>query len=100
VERRRQVTQMSDMHGDDTTPTLEVRILRDGAVVQRELCETEAEANALVEAWSDVDGVVVEVDDLARDTGGAGVLDPRPWEVDADDLAYEGAAPTDEEEER
>jgi hypothetical protein len=89
---------MSEMQEKDTTPTLEVRILRDGVVVQRELCATEAEANAVVEAWSDVEGVVVEVEDLARSPRGAGVLDPRPWEVDADDLLYEGSADTDEEE--
>jgi hypothetical protein len=89
---------MSEMQEKDTTPTLEVRILRDGAIVQRELCATEAEANAVVEAWSDVDGVTVEVEDLARSTRGAGVLDPRPWEVDADDLVYEGSVETEEEE--
>lgn len=96
----RQVSQMSELPSDRTTPTLEVRVLRDGVVTHRELCESDAEANAVVQAWSDVDGVVVEVADLTRVAGRSGVLDPQPWEVDAEDLVYEGAAYTDEEEER
>ena len=34
---------MSERQADSTTPTLEVRILRDGVVIQRELCETDQE---------------------------------------------------------
>jgi hypothetical protein len=89
---------MSEMHADSTTPTLEVRILRDGVVIQRELCETDEEANAVVEAWSDTEGILVEVEDLSRSGGSAGVLDPRPWEVDAEDLVYEDVLLPDEEE--
>ena len=84
------------MQADSTTPRLEVRILRDGVVVQRELCETAEEADAVVEAWSDTEGVVVEVEDLTRSGRAAGVLDPRPWEVDAEDLVYDGSAYDDE----
>jgi hypothetical protein len=87
---------MSETQADSTTPTLEVRILRDGVLVQRELCETDEEANAVVEAWSDTEGVVVEVEDLSRSPAG-GVLDPRPWEVDAEDLVYEDTAYAEEE---
>lgn len=86
------------MQGKDATPTLEVRIIRNGVVVQREMYETEEEADAVVEAWSDVDGVAVEVEDLVRSRSGAGVLDPEPWEVDADDLVYESPAFPDEDE--
>lgn len=89
---------MSEMQERGVTPTLEVRVVRDGVVVQRELCETDDEANAVVEAWSDVEGVVVEVSDLARDTARAGVLDPQPWEVDAEDLVREDTAYAEEEE--
>jgi hypothetical protein len=89
---------MSEMQTDSTTPTLEVRILRDGVVIQRELCETDEEANAVVEAWSDTEGILVEVEDLSRSGGSAGVLDPRPWEVDAEDLVYEDVLLPDEEE--
>ena len=89
---------MSEAQADSTTPTLEVRVLRDGVVIQRELCETDEEANAVAEAWSDAEGVRVEVEDLSRSGASPGVLDPRPWEVDAEDLLYEGTAYVDEEE--
>ena len=84
------------MQADSTTPRLEVRILRDGVIVQRELCETAEEADVVVEAWSDTEGVVVEVEDLTRSGRAAGVLDPRPGEVDAEDLVYDGSAYDDE----
>jgi hypothetical protein len=89
---------MSDMQADNPTPTLEVRVLRDGVLVKRELCETDDEANAVVDAWSEVEGVVCQVEDLTRSDAPAGVLDPRPWEVDAEDATYEGAAYADEED--
>ena len=89
---------MSEVQGSDTTPTLAVSILRDGVVVSRELVESDAQANAVVEAWADVEGVEVRVEDLARSAPSA-VLDPRPWEVDADDAVYESDA-YDEDEER
>ena len=73
---------------DGTTPTLEVRILRDGVLVQRELVESDSEATAVLDAWSEVEGVEVRVEDLAR-SAPSHVLDPRPWEVDADDVLYE-----------
>jgi hypothetical protein len=81
---------------DDTTPTLEVRILRDGVLVQRELCESGEQADAVVDRWSDVEGVVVEIEDLVRDRAAVGVLDPRPWEVDDDRDAYDGSVYDDE----
>jgi hypothetical protein len=82
------------------TPSIEVRVYRDNDLVERELCETEVEAAAVTEAWSDVEGVVCRVDDLSGGSEPAGVLDPRPWEVDADD-AFSFEAPTlDNDEER
>jgi hypothetical protein len=89
---------MSEIQADGTTPTLEVRVLRDGDVVERVLCASDADADAIVQAWSDVEGVVVEVGDLTRGAARPGVLDPQPWEVDAEDLTYEATAFTDEEE--
>jgi len=89
---------MSERYVDSTTPSLEVRVLRDGVVVHRELCETDDQADAIVLAWSDTEGVVVEVDDLSRRATPAGILDPRPWEVDAEDLVYEGAAYADDDD--
>jgi hypothetical protein len=90
---------MSEIQADRIPPTLEVRVLRDGVVVERQLCDSDAEANAVVEAWSDVDGVVVEVDDLTRNAERTGVLEPRPWEVDAAEPGHESPF-TDEEEQR
>lgn len=88
---------MSEAQADSTTPTLEVRIIRDGVVIQRELCVTDEEAGAVADAWADAEGIVVEVEDLSRSGGSAGVLDPRPWEVDAEDLVHEGTAYEEEE---
>lgn len=85
---------------DWDNPTLEVRIYRDGELTQRERVETEEEATALVETWSDVEGVRCEVVDLTRDAEPSGILDPRPWEVDADDLTADDVAYVDEEEPR
>lgn len=81
-------------------PTLEVRIYRDGVLTQRELVETDEEAAALVDTWSDVEGVRCEIVDLTRDREPGGVLDPRPWEVDAEGLTTEDLAYSDEEGER
>ena len=89
---------MSERYVDSTTPTLEVLVLRDGVIVHRELCETDDQAEAIVLAWSDTEGVVVEVDDLSRRAAPAGILEPRPWEVDPDDLVYEAAAYADDED--
>ena len=77
---------MADIQ-NGTTPTLEVRILRDGVVVQREFVESGEEADEVASTWSDVEGVEVRVEDLTR-SGSARVLDPRPWEVDPDDAEY------------
>lgn len=91
---------MSETQADHTTPTLEVRVLRDGIVVHRELCESGADASVVVQTWSDVEGVAVEVVDLTRDKEPSGVLEPRPWEVDADDAGEQSTTFDDEEEER
>ena len=46
------------------SPTLEVRVLRHGALVHRELCASDADAAAVADRWSELDGITVEVDDL------------------------------------
>ena len=58
---------MSDLRQEDfgVTPTLEVRVYRDGVLVQRVLCETEEDAVATVEAAEEEMGVRCEVDDLS-----------------------------------
>jgi hypothetical protein len=80
------------------TPTIEVRVYRDGSLVQRELCESAVEAAAVVDSWSEVEGVICQVDDTSSGSVPAGVLDPRRWEVDADESFYEGPDADDEEE--
>ena len=80
----------------DSTPTVEVRVFRDGVLVQLELCESDDDARAVVDAWSEVEGVTCRIEDLVRDRAPAGVLDPRPWEVDPDD-AYPASAYEDED---
>ena len=47
------------------TPTLEMRAYRRGELVHRELCASEAEAAALVEAWEEEPGIECEIDDLS-----------------------------------
>ena len=91
---------MSETQADRTNPAVEVRVLRDGVLVARELCENDQEASAVVEAWSDEEGITVEVDDLARDAERTGVLEPRPWEVDAAEPGRETALSDEGEEER
>ena len=46
------------------SPTLEVRVLRHGTLVHRELCASDADAAAVADRWSELDGITVEVDDL------------------------------------
>jgi hypothetical protein len=81
---------MSDFQ-ESTIPTLEVLIYHDGAIVQRELCESEDEASAIVDSWADREGVVCQVEDLRR-SADPGVLEPRSWEVDAVEDLYETSA--------
>ena len=80
---------MSDLRQEDfgVTPTLEVRVYRDGALVQRVLCESEEDAVATVEAAEEELGVKCEVDDLSAQ------------HHDVDDLDVERTDITDFDEE-
>jgi uncharacterized Zn finger protein len=60
----------------DTAPTVEVTIYRDGEVIHRELCETDVDAEAVVEQWKEVDGTEFQVDDLAVHHRPTDVLEP------------------------
>lgn len=73
---------MSDLRPADIgeTPTLELRVYRHGEMVHRQLCVTEAEAAAVVEAWEEEPGTACEVDDLS---GPRHDLEAR--EIDRDD---------------
>lgn len=80
------------------TPSIEVRVYRDGDLVQRELCDTEVDAAAVVDAWSEVEGVVCQVDDLGNGSASADLLDPLPWEVDVNGASFESSADDNEGE--
>jgi hypothetical protein len=60
----------------DTAPTVEVKVYRHGALVHRELCESEADAAAAVEQWKEVDGAEFEVDDLGVHHRPTDILEP------------------------
>ena len=47
------------------SPVVEVRVYRHGVLTLRQLCEGVEEAAAVVDAWSELDGVECEVDDLS-----------------------------------
>ena len=68
---------MSEMFEErEGTPTVEVRVYRDGALVHRELCESEEESAALVEQWAEQEGVECEIDDLSVRHRAGDVLEP------------------------
>ena len=71
----------------DETPTVEVRIYRDGRLVQRELCESEEDAALVVEKWSEIEGTEFEVDDLSSPHQPDQILDLEPPEP-AEDEAF------------
>ena len=60
------------------TPTIEVCVFRDGELLHRELCESEAEVDSTVEFWSDLDNVTFQVDDLSYHHQPGQVLEPTP----------------------
>ncbi len=82
---------MPTSHPEDpsTTPTAEVVVRRDGTEIHRELCESAAEAAAIVAHWEEQRGVECEVANLA-----AGA-DAEAAEVDwgEAETAYPGANP-------
>ena len=79
---------MSDVPFDgDEAPTVEVRLYRQGELIHRELCQSEEQADLIIEAWSEMDGVSFEVDDLsARHTQGEN-SEPEAIEAHEEDYA-------------
>lgn len=71
----------------DETPTVEVRVYRDGRLVHRELCESDEDAGLVVEEWSEVEGTGFEVDDLSLRHRPDQILDLEPSGT-RDDDAY------------
>ena len=69
----------------DETPTMEVRVFQNGRLVHRELCESDEQAALVVEAWSELEGVECEVDDLSSRHGPEDVLAPESTELANDE---------------
>ena len=76
---------MSDVRPEDLgeTPSVEVRACRDGVLVCRELCESEEDAAAFVEAWEQQPGIECEVDDLSFPCHDTESFEVEPTDVDA-----------------
>lgn len=83
-------------HGE--TPTIEVRVYRDGRLAERELYESDDQAALAVEAWSEIEGVECEVDDLTIRHYPGDILEPEPAEPDIDE--YPRAGQTDRSDDR
>jgi hypothetical protein len=60
------------------TPTIEVRVYRRGELVQRELCESEADVEQVLAAWAEIEDVTCQVDDLSYHHRPGDVLEPEP----------------------
>lgn len=60
----------------DEAPSIEVRVYRDGALLSRELCESEDAASLIVDTWAEVEGVMCEVDDLSGSHHPDEILEP------------------------
>jgi hypothetical protein len=76
------------VHNPNETPTVEVRVLRDGELVHQELCETADDAALVVEHWSEMEGVECEVDDLSAHHRAGDVLEPEPAVTNNVDEVY------------
>ncbi len=66
----------------DEAPTLEVRVYRDGALIHRELCESEEDAAAAVERWEEEPGVECEVEDLSASRRDVEVFEVEPPDIE------------------
>jgi hypothetical protein len=62
----------------DEYPTVEVVVFRHGSEVHRELCESTEQAAAIVDAWSEQEGVHCQIDDLAVHHTPDQILEPAP----------------------
>lgn len=69
----------------EESPTIEVRVFRDGQLISRELCESEEQAALVVDVWAELERVECEVDDLSIHHGSEDVLEPEPAEDRTED---------------
>jgi len=64
---------------------VEVLVYRDGALLQREACESAETAADVVRAWAEVDGVECVIDDLAVKHADGQILAPEAEDSELDD---------------
>lgn len=79
---------MSGLRPEDygETPTVVVRVYRDGRLWLQELCESDDDASLAVDEWSELEGVTCEVDDLSVRHRADEILAPEaPGPDDADE---------------
>lgn len=69
---------MSEQYTAEGTPSIEVRVFRDGDLIERQLCESDEEAAEVVEKWSEVEDVTCLVDDMSFHHTPNDVLEPEP----------------------
>lgn len=73
---------------DRSAAPVEVRVYKQGRLIDSTVCESEADASALIVHWSDVDDVEFEVDDLSAHHRAGDIVDPEELPVtDADETA-------------
>lgn len=72
---------------DPSSPSIEVRVYRDGRLFARELCESEEDAEAFVERWSEEGNYTFTVDDLTYHHSAGDVLAPDAADVQDDECA-------------
>ena len=70
---------------DPGSPSIEVRVYRDGRLFARELCESEEDAEAVVERWSEEGNFTFTVDDLTYHHTDHDVLAPEAGEPEDDE---------------
>ena len=82
---------MTDIRPEDVgeTGSIEVRVYRDGKVVERQLCESTEQAAAVVEAREQIDGIECEVRDLSGADGLGDISEPELGEAMLDDYPTE-----------
>ena len=75
---------MSDVRFVDVgeTPTLTVRVYRDGVLLHSELCESEADAAAAVETWEQEANITCEVGHLSAERHDVEDLELEPTEIE------------------
>ena len=64
----------------DESPVVEVKVFRHGKLVHSELCESDEQANLVMDVWKELDGTSFEVDDLTVQHRQGDILGPEPSE--------------------